>query len=164
MKLIDMTGLTFGLLTVVGRAPTKSTRTRWICQCECGGTTVAHGGSLRQGLSRSCGCARNENLRTVSITHGLTYTAEHRTWKSMKDRCCNPSNKNYPNWGGRGISICSRWMSSFAAFYQDVGPKPGPEYSIDRIDNDGNYEPGNVRWATPREQRLNQRPRVRGGR
>lgn len=95
----------------------------------------------------------------VAVTHGLTYTAEHRAWKSMKDRCLNPNDKRYADYGGRGIGVCERWRASFEAFYKDVGPKPDPTLTLDRINNDGNYEPGNVRWATWREQRLNQRPR-----
>ncbi|OAH36994.1 hypothetical protein AX777_18320 [Sphingobium yanoikuyae] len=94
-------------------------------------------------------------------THLMSYTSEHKTWAGMKARCLNPNNKFWPNYGGRGITVCDRWLNSFEAFYEDMGPKPSPKHSIDRIDVNGNYEPGNVRWATDSEQMQNVRHNVR---
>ncbi len=91
----------------------------------------------------------------------MSYTSEHKTWAGMKARCLNPNNKFWPNYGGRGITVCDRWLNSFEAFYEDMGPKPSPKHSIDRIDVNGNYEPGNVRWATDSEQMQNVRHNVR---
>jgi hypothetical protein len=94
------------------------------------------------------------NLSRVRVTtHGLSHTAEYKTWQHMKRRC-----RVEPEYAGRGIKVCERWANSFTTFYADMGPRPSPQYSIDRIDNDGDYEPSNCRWATASQQRLNQRP------
>lgn len=92
-------------------------------------------------------------------SHGMRHSPEYQSWRHMKHRCNNPANPHYQNWGGRGITVFPEWVNSFSAFYAYVGPKPGPDYSIDRIDNNGNYEPGNVKWSTPLEQANNTRPR-----
>lgn len=96
----------------------------------------------------------------VAVNH-ITYPKEYATWTGMKSRCSNPNETGYANYGGRGISVCAEWRHDFQAFFEYMGPKPDPSYSIDRIDVDGNYEPGNVRWATPKEQANNKRPRAK---
>jgi hypothetical protein len=89
--------------------------------------------------------------------HGKSYTPEYQAWRNMKLRCTNPDHPRYADWGGRGITVCDRWMNSFEAFYEDMGPRPGPGYSVDRKDNDGNYEADNCQWATKSEQQRNKR-------
>lgn len=162
--LIDLAGLQFGRLlvlsNVVGRRGAKA---KWICRCSCGNEKIVCSGKLRDGRTRSCGCLRRETTAFLARTHGATvnrtWTAEYRAWTSLKTRC-NPDYKDrpeYPHYSGRGITVCQRWKDSFADFLADVGPRPSRDYSIDRIDVDGNYEPGNVRWATRSEQAFNTR-------
>jgi hypothetical protein len=137
----------------------RRTITRWLCRCSCGQTTTVDGQNLRQGGTRSCGCLTEPNLDRW-VTHGLNKGGQHplaTTYHMMKRRCLQPNSRSWRNYGGRGIAICDRWINDFAAFVEDVGPRPGPGYTLDRMDNDGNYQPGNVRWATASEQRLNQR-------
>lgn len=108
----------------------------------------------------SCGVVLREveHHRKTNFRHGLIRTPEYRAWSLMKDRCLNPASANYPYWGGRGIKVHELWQRDFPAFFAHVGRRPSPKHSLDRIDNDGHYEPGNVRWATKKEQRANQRP------
>lgn len=161
---IDMTGKTFARLTVVREvAPTRyksmSVR-RFLFLCECGVTKEIDGHVVRNGLVSSCGCNRDGKW---NLKHGharqAARTAEYMCWKHIIQRCENPNNKRYEDYGGRGISICKRWRESYETFFADMGQKPTRTHSIDRIDNDGNYEPSNCRWATPEEQRINQRKR-----
>lgn len=128
--------------------------------------SVGHGTDLREGRHQSCGCLRDEVAAVKSLTHGHARgrrtvcppTPEYQTWLNVKARCGNPKNPRYADYGGRGILLFSPWQEDFAAFLAAVGPKPSPRHSIDRIDNDKGYEPGNVRWATPEEQSGNRRP------
>lgn len=147
-------GMRFGKLVIKERVPgLKSKSTIWRCDCDCGGSIVTTWDCIRR-KTRSCGClyfGRQNNL-----THGLTQTNEYRIWAGMQQRCSNPNRPEYPNYGGRGIRVCERW-GDFELFLGDMGPRPGLEYSIDRINNDGNYEPGNCRWATKSEQQSNRR-------
>ena len=146
-------GDTFGLWTVEG----KASKGRWTCRCECGVSRSVRGSDLQNGKSRMC---RQCSTEASGTTHGMRNTPEYNTWVHMIQRCHNPNNKDYPNYGGRGIVVCDMWRQSFEAFYMVVGAKPAPEYTIERIDTDGNYEPGNVKWATRQEQVLNQRSNV----
>lgn len=159
-KPLDFTGLSFGRLTVVERAPPirrgGSSRTTWLCECECGRTIVVITDSLKSGNTRSCGCLHAETREARTTTHGMSGTKTYDAWCSAKSRCSNPNNPKYADYGGRGISMCAEWFESFEAFLSDMGPAPNG-LELDRIDNDGNYEPGNCRWTTRKVQMNNRR-------
>lgn len=147
---INLVGQKFGMLTVVRRNGRIGRNTAWLCRCDCGNETAASTHHLRTGAKVSCGCRR---LKHGHGGRGERRSSEYCCWFSMIARCANPARAHY---GGRGIRVCDRW-SSFESFLADMGPKPSPKHSLDRIDVNGNYEPGNCRWATKKEQARNTR-------
>jgi hypothetical protein len=152
---IDMVGMVFGRLTVTEYAGDR----RWRCICSCGGTVEVVRQSLVNGRTSSCGCYRREHTIRKSTTHGMTGTPVHWTWKSMMQRCYNKNNPSYPDYGGRGIVVCDEWHD-FNKFYADMGPRP-EGMTLDRVDVNGIYEPGNCRWASHKIQSRNKRNSLR---
>ena len=161
-KRLNLVAQRFGRLTVLaiaGKHPHGDLL--WLCKCDCDVSTLTTTGSLRSGNAQSCGCARIEKTRINLLKHGESVggkpSAEYRAWQAMKSRCNNTSDARYESYGGRGITVCDRWINSFDAFLTDIGRKPTPKHSLDRIDVNGNYEPANCRWATNAEQATNKR-------
>jgi hypothetical protein len=150
-----LTGQVFGRLVVQSyQGKDQLNRSLWQCKCFCGNYKTAVGVEIVRGNTRSCGCLFREGN---SSKHKLRYHPLYSTWCSIKSRCLNTNSQRYRDYGGRGIKICDRWMDSFEDFLKDVGERPEGR-SLDRVDNDGDYEPGNVRWATAYEQANNRRP------
>lgn len=165
MKLKDRTNKKYGRLTVVmlHKSIVSGGRKRvfWECQCECGALILAESGRLESGYTKSCGCLRQETTKNINMSHGESNkTKEYRAWSKMKSRCFCKTDAKYYAYGERGISVCDRWINSYPNFLKDMGRAPSKIHSLDRRNVNGNYEPGNCRWATPHQQMNNMRQTI----
>jgi hypothetical protein len=147
----DLTGMVFGKLTVLEWVGNS----RWACVCECGGTASVITANLKRGNTSSCGCVRNIKSSKRATKHGLSNTIAYKTWVGIRRRCREVNHPSYAHYGGAGIDIHQPWFESVELFVSEVGQPPTPEHSLDRINNEKGYEPGNVRWATDIEQARN---------
>lgn len=161
----DISGLRVGYLTALVYAGSNGRRSLWSVRCDCGAEITMAASDLqeqrRRGIQASCGCKRLESIGAANRTHGMSTTPQFAVWRSMLDRCRLPTHQAWRNYGGRGISVCERWQESFEKFWEDMGPTYRSGLSIERMNNAGNYEPTNCRWATWAEQSLNKRTNVR---
>lgn len=161
---LDLIGHVFGRLTVVDEVPerTKYGQIKMVCICECGKITSVRKSDLRGGATSSCGCYQKQANVERNTTHGLSRGSLYYIWSGIKKRCCNPTHHNYASYGGRGITVCERWLESFENFLEDMGEGYKKGLQIDRRDNDGNYEPSNCRWTTPQQNAQNRGSRKGG--
>lgn len=162
---IDLTGKRFGKLIVVYETTNRSGSGSllWLCKCDCGGTKEIISASLRSGATTSCGCYGNEVLSKYRTKHGQCHRSgrvpEYQIWDAMIQRCTNPKQSQYHDYGGRGIKVCDKWMK-FESFLEDMGYRPSKQYTLDRVDNDGDYELANCKWRTRHKQSRNRRSNV----
>ena len=155
----NLAGQKFGRLSVVRFDRLQGCNTYWLCECDCGGYNVVPQGELAKGTTSSCGCKRRNRAASLNRSHGMSKTRTYQAWVDLRRRCLDPTHPAYRWYGARGITVCERWLT-FENFLGDVGEVP-EGLSIDRINNDGNYEPSNIRWATQKQQVQNQRKRQR---
>lgn len=157
-NLIDISGVRFGRLLVIAKERQSTIRqVRWLCRCDCGTELHVLSISLRRKQTTSCGCFHREAFGAITRTHGKSSTFEFQVWIGIRNRCMNPRTSRYADYGGRGIAVCDRWAASFEDFLADMGQAPSRQHSIDRIDNNAGYSPGNCQWATNFQQARNQR-------
>lgn len=175
MRFIDLTGQTYGKLTVIERVPNSHERTMWLCKCECGNTLITSGNILRQGHAKTCGCGKTERCRKIAHAAGMKRAEQMRVhggagtrlygiWKSMRQRCNNPHDKSFPDYGGRGIKVCKEWdhFDTFRAWALNAGydeAAPFGECTLDRANNSEGYNPQNCRWVSLKIQANNRRKR-----
>jgi len=158
--LVDLTGQRFGELTVLYQVPSRDRNSSWLCQCDCGKKTIVRAPNLKFGGTRTCGCGVARATVKRCTKHGESHSKLNYIWTAMKERCFNPNNKSYDNYGGRGITVCDEWKNDYAAFSKwskENGYREG--LTLDRINNDGGYSPDNCRWTTYKVQSNNRRPR-----
>lgn len=152
-KVKNLAGRTYGRLFVTGFIGLSNHKALWKCRCSCGVEIDARSTDITRGHTESCGCSRVDKI----TTHGKSKCPEYKVWDAMIGRCTRPKDKGYANYGGRGIAVCERWLHSFQSFLADMGPRPSSAHSIDRINNDDGYHPGNCRWVTREQQNRNTR-------
>lgn len=165
-RYVDRTGQRLGRLIISEFVGYRTSgrgvrRAMWRCVCDCGGETTISSKTIAAKSAKSCGCLQKETVSRATTTHGKSRTRLYKVWTAMKSRCHHEGDPQYHHYGGRGIHVCDRWRQSFENFEHDVGERPSSKHSLDRIDNDKGYEPGNIRWATARQQLLNRRKSIK---